>query len=87
MNSCSLSSTAAEGQVLYLWLGLRVARKFRVGLFGYLKFRVLKIDTRNLPEINKTRYFGYPKIRVRVRVIPELPDIKRADKGGASAAL
>ena len=51
-----------------------------------MKFRVLKIDTRNLPEINKTRYFGYPKIRVRVRIIPELPDIKRADKGGASAA-
>ena len=71
---------------MLVWLGIRIARKFRVGLFGYLKFRVLKIDTRNLPEITKTRHFGYSKIRVRVRVIPELPDIKRADKGGASAA-
>ena len=47
-------------------VGIRVTRNFRVGFFGFLKFRVLRIVTRNLSEIIKTRHFGYPKIRVRV---------------------
>ena len=36
-------------------------------------FRVLRTDTRNLSEIIETRHFGYPKIRVRVRVTPNYP--------------
>ena len=57
-----------------VWVGIRVIRKFRVGFFGFLKFRVLIIITRNLHRIIETRRFGYPKIRVRVQGIPELPD-------------
>ena len=56
-----------------LWLGVRVTRKFRVGFFGFLKFRVFKSSTRNLFKINKTRHFGYSTFRVRVRVYPNNP--------------
>ena len=59
-----------------LWLGVRATRKFRVGFFGFFKFRVLKIRTRNFFKINKTRHFGYPTFRVRVRVYPEQPEIQ-----------
>jgi len=56
-----------------VWLGIRVTRKFRVGLFGFLKFRVLKNTTRNLLKIIKTRHFGYPIFRV--------PDISGSGSG------
>jgi hypothetical protein len=38
-----------------------------------LKFRVLKTAARGFPEIIRTRHFGSPKIRVRVRVTPNSP--------------
>jgi len=42
-----------------VWVGIRVTRKFRVGLFGFLKFRILRIVTRNLPKIMNTQHFGF----------------------------
>jgi len=54
-------------------LGIRATRKFRVGFFGFYKFRVSKTPARNLLKINKTRHFGYPIFRVRVRVYPINP--------------
>jgi hypothetical protein len=57
-----------------LGVGVRVTRKFRVGYFGFLKFRVLRIDTRNYNGFCNTRKFGYPEFRVRVRVFPNYPN-------------
>jgi hypothetical protein len=56
--------------LFHLGVGVRVTRKFRVGYFGFLKFRVLRIDTRNYNGFCNTRKFGYPEFRVRVRVFP-----------------
>ena len=53
-------------------VGVRVTRKFQVEQFGYLKFRVLRIDTQNYNGFYNTRKFGYPKFRVRV--FPNYPN-------------
>ena len=63
---------------IQIWLGVRVTRTFRVGFFGLLKFRVLKTGTRNLLTKTRTRHFGYPKFRVRVRVNPNHPNCRPA---------
>ena len=51
-------------------MGIRVTRKIRVGYFGFSKIRVFRNATRNLLWKINTRHFGYPKVRVRVRVYP-----------------
>jgi len=68
--------TPRAGSAHEAWVGIRLIRKFRVGFFGFLKFRVSKIITRNLSEIIKTRHFRYPKIRVRVN--PDYPTSNRS---------
>jgi hypothetical protein len=44
-------------------LGVRVYPKFRVGFFGFFKYRVSNSGTRTVlvPEISGTRNFGYRK--------------------------
>jgi hypothetical protein len=63
-----------NGGHVRLGVGVRVTRNFRVGYFGFLKFRVLRINTRNYNGFFNTRNFGYPEFRVRVRVFPNYPN-------------
>ena len=63
---CGLQCKSGATSGKQLWVSIRVTRKIRVEYFGFREFRVLKSVTRNLPEIMKTRHFGYPEIRVRV---------------------
>ena len=51
-----------------LWMGIRVVWKFRVEFFEFQKIQILENVTRRALEINRTRKFGYPTIRVRARV-------------------
>jgi hypothetical protein len=57
-----------------LGVGIRVTRKIRVGFFGVSRNRVSENATRCLTDEMETRHFGYPKIRVRIQVIPELTE-------------
>jgi hypothetical protein len=70
MHMCCRRCRCAGMQVM---LGVRVYPKVRVGFFGLIFFRVFEIRTRSFPQILETRRFGYPKVRVRVRVIPKYP--------------
>ena len=38
-----------------VWVGIRIIQKIQVGLFGFLKVRVFKAQTRNYPE----KYAGF----------------------------
>ena len=71
-----------ESEYMGLWLGIRVTQKFWVGFFVFSKFRVLKTATRNSLKKIKTRKFGYPTFRVRVRVYPTNPNCREEDEAG-----
>jgi hypothetical protein len=57
-----------------LGAGIRVTRKIRVGFFEVSRNRVSENATGCLTDEMETRHFGYPKIRVRIQVIPELTE-------------
>jgi len=55
---CRLQRTGQATPTPQHMAGYSVTRKFRVGLFGFLKFGVLRIDTQNLSEIIKPDIWG-----------------------------
>jgi hypothetical protein len=55
-------------------VGVRVTQKFGVTQFGYLKFRVLRIDAQNYNGFYNTLKSGYPEFLVWVRVFPNYPN-------------
>jgi hypothetical protein len=64
--SAASSSPAPSGAQLLTARGGHSGNPNRVGFFGFLRFRVSKNATQDLPNVKATQHFGYPINRVRV---------------------
>ena len=63
-----------KATLLQVRVGVRDFLKFRDGIFVFFFIRVFRSHSQNYPEIVKSRHFGYPIFRDRVREFPDSPE-------------